>query len=464
MLISRNYTCFLLSTALIVLAFLIFYTNNWQQFSYSQPYQHLKGNSTLLINNISNNEQDSVYPQTESSGSNVYVTWQDNLFGHNRQNYDILLKTSSDGGKTFGEVINLSNNTGFSEHPQMAVNGSNVYIVWADNTKLNRDIYLISSSDSGKTFGEVINLSNNTADSYNQEISVSGSNVYVTWLDSQKNVQGNSNISFIASSDGGKTFGDTLSLSNIATKASFPKISSFADNVYIGWNVDNQVQSVIEDSQNNDNNNNDNIQEGVYFVKSTDRGATFNKELRLNSEVKPGEMQIATNDRNVYVLWGSPHPSTATLYKNDIEAKSETTNLGGDDNNYTATNGNGVYFVKSTDNGDSFTQPSFIKAQFQNPLNVEIIEHSGELFMTIQATPIEDALGENQDIYLIRSPDGGNTYTSAINISNNLGISECPSLTVIPTNEGYDNSLFIVWQDKSPGNNEALSTIMPLTG
>ena len=172
----------------------------------------------------------------------------------------------------------------------------------------------------------------------------------------------------------------------------------------------------------------------------------------------------AANDRNVYVLWGSPHPSTATVYKNDIEAKSETPNLVGDDNNSTATNGNGVYFVKSTDNGDSFTQPSFIKAQFQNPLNVEIIEHSGELFMTIQATPIEDALGENQDIYLIRSPDGGNTYTSAINISNNLGISECPSLTVIPTNEGYDNSLFIVWQDKSPGNNEALSTIMPLTG
>ena len=54
-----------------------------------------------------------------------------------------------------------------------------------------------------------------------------------------------------------------------------------------------KYQSVIEDSQNNDNNNNDNIQEGVYFVKSTNRGATFNKELRLNSEVKPGEMQIS---------------------------------------------------------------------------------------------------------------------------------------------------------------------------
>ncbi|MDQ2685276.1 MAG: glycoside hydrolase [Thermoproteota archaeon] len=149
-----------------------YYSYDSSQYSYSQPTQSINNNNTFDITSISDNERDSVYPQTESSGNNVYVTWQDNLFGHNRLNYDILLKTSSDGGKTFGEVINLSNNTGFSEHPQMAVNGSNVHIVWADNTKLNRDIYIISSSDGGKTFGEVINLSNNTADSYNQEISV----------------------------------------------------------------------------------------------------------------------------------------------------------------------------------------------------------------------------------------------------------------------------------------------------
>ena len=347
---SRGSSCFILSTVIVLLAFDIFYSNNSLPFSFSQPFQSINDSNTFLIKNISDNERDSVYPQTESSGNNVFVTWQDNLFGHNRQNYDILLKTSSDGGKTFGDVINLSNNTGFSEHPQMAVNGSNLYIVWADNTKLNRDIYLIASSDGGKTFGDVINLSNNTLDSYNQEISVSGNNVFVTWLDSQKNVQGNTNISFISSSDGGKTFGDTLSLSDSATISSFPKISSFAENVYVGWNVDNQVQSLIENSQNGDNNTNNNmIQEGIYFVKSTDNGATFDKVLRLNSEVKPGEIQIASNDNNVYALWGSPDPSTAAAYENDIGSKSEITNLGDNDSNITAMkDGDGVYFVKST--------------------------------------------------------------------------------------------------------------------
>ena len=442
---------------------LIFYETNSHQFSYSQPSRSMNVSSAFVIDNISNNERDSVYPQTESSGNNVYVTWQDNLFGNNRQNYDILLKTSSDSGKTFGEVINLSNNTGFSEHPQMAVNGSNVYIVWADNTELNRDIYIISSSDGGKTFGEVINLSNNTADSYNQEISVSGNNVYVTWLDSQKNVQGNSNISFISSSDGGKTFDDTLSLSSNAIKSSFPKISSFEDNVYVTWNVDNTAQSLIENSQNSNNSTNDNvIQEGVYFVKSVDKGVTFEKSLRLNSEAKAGETQIDVSNNNVYIIWGSPDPSTVPSYESSVGSVNKTINLGIDDSIMRSVDGDGIYFVKSVDNGNSFTQPSFIKAAFKNPLNVEIVERAGELFMAIQATPIEDTSGANQDIYFMRSPDGGNTFTSAINLSNNPGISECPSMTVLSNIKGDNNSLFIVWQDRSPGNNEALSTNISL--
>ena len=98
-----------------------------EHLSYSQEQKD--SNNTFIIENISDNIRDSVYPQTESSQNKVYVVWQDNLFGDNRINYDILLKSSNDGGQTFGDVINLSNNSGFSEHPQVAINGNNVYIV-----------------------------------------------------------------------------------------------------------------------------------------------------------------------------------------------------------------------------------------------------------------------------------------------------------------------------------------------
>ena len=411
-----------------------------ERLSYSQV---LKGdsdddaNNTFVIQNISDNVRDSVYPQTESSQNKVFVVWEDNLFGHNRMNYDILLKISNDSGQTFGDVVNLSNNTGFSEHPQMAVNGNNVYIVWADNTLLNRDIYFISSNDSGQTFGDVVNLSNNTADSYNQEISVSDNNVYVVWQDAQKLTQGNSSISFISSNDSGQTFGDVVNLSNNAGKTSFPKIASSQENVYVAWNIDSGDRSIVEVN---------NMEDGIFFVKSPDNGSSFDEEIRLNTNEKPGELQLDARDNNVYVIWGSPDPSTTTNHNLAQAQINEDIN-----SNLT---GDGIYFTKSVDDGNSFTKPSFIQGQFLNPLNVDIIHHSDKLIVAIQATPINNTVEGNQDIFLMESQNMGESFSESVNISNNAGISECPSMTILSS----DNKLFVVWQDRSPGNNEALST------
>jgi peroxiredoxin len=462
MILFKKISIFLLSLSMLFPSFLNIYDEDFLQLSYSQQQlqeqqqQQQNDVNAFTVKNLSDNERDSTYPQTDSVGNNVYMVWQDNLFGHNRMNYDILLKTSTDGGQTFGEVVNLSNNSGFSEHPQIAVNGTNVYIVWADNTSLNRDIYFISSNDGGQTFGEVVNLSNNTADSYNQEISVSGDNVYVTWLDSQKYLQGDNKISFISSNDGGQTFGDVINLSNNAEKSSFPKISSFEDNVYITWNIDSDSEDKSI-SLNNDgrvsgnissiNGNSSNIaSEGIYFIKSSDGGNSFGKEMSLTTDEKPGEAQIAANGNNVYIIWGSPDPSTVDQIED--ESSNETSSEGNQPNS-----GDGIYFVKSTDNGNSFLKPQFIKEGFKNPLNVEIIENAGQLIIAIQATPINNTIEGNQEIFLINSQDQGNTFSDATNISNNGGISECPSMT-IPS----DNSLFLVWQDRSPGNNEVFST------
>jgi hypothetical protein len=41
-----------------------------------------------------------------TSGSNVYVTWSSNKTANN---YEVMFKASADGGKTFGNKMNLSN-------------------------------------------------------------------------------------------------------------------------------------------------------------------------------------------------------------------------------------------------------------------------------------------------------------------------------------------------------------------
>ena len=205
---------------------------------------------------------------------------------------------------------------------------------------LNRDVYLISGPNGGQTFGEAINLSNNGADSYNQEISVSGNNVYVVWQDSQKNSQDNSNISFISSNDGGSSFGDVVSLSDNAGKSSFPKTSSYQDDVYIAWNIDSDDKSTVGANNSND---------GIFFVKSTDNGSSFNEEIRLTAEEKPGEVQITANDNNVYIVWGYPDPSTNNRDTSLLTNESINSNIPGD----------GIYFTKSVDNGNSYYQAIF---------------------------------------------------------------------------------------------------------
>src|SRR5215211_3900800 len=91
------------------------------------------------ITNLTNNLHDSVYGQVDTSSENdVYIVWQDSVpgttAGSSHRNYDIFFTKSSDAGTSFGKEINLSNNNGFSGHPQLATSGNNVYVVWADNS------------------------------------------------------------------------------------------------------------------------------------------------------------------------------------------------------------------------------------------------------------------------------------------------------------------------------------------
>ena len=69
-----------------------------------------------------------------------------------------------------------------------------------------------ASTDGGKTFGNKINVSNSAGtDSVNQEIAAAGNNLYISWWEVQKN--GTREPVFIASNDNGKTFGDKVMLS-----------------------------------------------------------------------------------------------------------------------------------------------------------------------------------------------------------------------------------------------------------
>jgi uncharacterized protein involved in tolerance to divalent cations len=74
----------------------------------------------------------------------VYVLWEGIM---SETNKDIFIKTSNDGGQSFTkDVINLSNNSGLSECPSIALSDNNrIYIVWEDSTTGHHEIFFMRS-------------------------------------------------------------------------------------------------------------------------------------------------------------------------------------------------------------------------------------------------------------------------------------------------------------------------------
>ena len=94
----------------------------------------------------------------------VYVTFYNRYlnadFSFNRE---VMLMKSTNGGATFSTPINVSNNAGQSFFPSVVPDSrGGVSIVWEDDTgNAQSDVFYVHSTDGGKTFGAPVNLSAN---------------------------------------------------------------------------------------------------------------------------------------------------------------------------------------------------------------------------------------------------------------------------------------------------------------
>jgi hypothetical protein len=158
---------------------------------------------------------------------------------------------------------------------------------------------------------------------------------------------------------------------------------------------------------------------GLFFVRSSDAGNTFDNVIKLNREHAFGELQIAAFNDTVYVVSGGLH----TLDVNDI------------------------FFTKSVDGGRSFSEPVTIdenNALFANPLNVEVSAYNEQFsYIATQAS-----VSGNEEILLLEMT--GDNSAPVTNLSNNPKISECPSIAMAGDN------IYVVWEDMTPGNHEIL--------
>lgn len=275
--------------------------------------------------NLSNTTGESIEPDMAISGRNIYVVWEEK----EPSEYEVYFSRSGDRGKSFEPPVNLSNTTGRSSTPSVAASGSKVYVAWSDYTPENYGIYLRRSTDNGKSFEPLITLSNNSAYSQLPRMVTSDETVYLVWTDDSL---GNSQT-FFSKSDDGLQFSHPVNISNSIDNAKLTNIVADSNNLYVVWYEENDLSN-------------------VFFRKSNDKGNNFEPSIRLSDSEVAYDPQLHSSGNNVYVIW------------ND------------------STEGNiGMFFRKSTNSGSSFDDRILISNNTDSSFTQRMIASSNSTYV-----------------------------------------------------------------------------------
>jgi PKD repeat protein len=253
-------------------------------------------------NNIMVNDELSYSMQGFSSiavGENgyIYIAWVDDRSGRN-----IYFSRSLDGGSTFEGDQKISD-VYYPGIPwtDIAVSGSNVYVVWIGATTMDNDIYFVKSSDYGISFGEPIRVNDDLySPMYTHQQSPklavdSMGNPLIVWVDSRDdNIP---DIYFARSNNQGESFQPNIKVDPFLDEY-IPQFSpSIAvdseDTIYVVW-TDSREGNWTKDEWN------------LFLAKSINGGISFETSTRIDDEksnITTTPISIAADENNVYVAW-----------------------------------------------------------------------------------------------------------------------------------------------------------------
>jgi hypothetical protein len=98
---------------------------------------------------------------TVVTGDNVYIVWFTNV-GTVNSNYEVGFRASTDNGQTFGPITNVSNTDNYdSVNAEISAEGDNVIVSYWEQNETSFLPYAKVSTDGGQTFGERLNITDN---------------------------------------------------------------------------------------------------------------------------------------------------------------------------------------------------------------------------------------------------------------------------------------------------------------
>jgi hypothetical protein len=351
--------------------------------------------------NISNNSGNSSAPYivVDVSG-NINVVWHDYTSG----NYEIYFRRSTDNGVSWSQTANLSNSSGDSFYPTIAVDSSgNINFVCCDSTQSNYEIYFRRSTDDGASWSQPINISNNAETSYKPVIVADSSGkITVVWEDFSL---GNFEIYSSFSNDNGANWNQAVNVSNNTKTSRNPMVAvDSSGNINVVWH--DYTPGNYE----------------IYFSRSIDNGVTWTPEVNISNNTENSFSPFLAVDSfaNLNVVWYDY-----------------------------STGNNEIYFCRSTDNGVSWSQTINISNNTTYSYWPVIAVDSA---VNINVIWSNDVSGKHE-IYFCRSTDNGVSWSQVLNISNTVDHSYRPAIAL--DNPG---NIYVVWRDLTPGNSEIYFT------
>jgi len=246
-------------------------------------------------------------PRTAVNNSCIHVIWIDARFGLGL--HEVYYKRSIDGGITWDDALGanvdrrITHDLSDTNDIDIGINGSNLHVLFGDNRDGSADVYYIRSIDNGVTWdnGTTVDeerklTSNNTAHADNA-IAVNGSTIHVAWVDETPGP--NYYIYYRNSTDNGANWNTIQQLTGPSPGIAYVDLAVSGDDVHAIWADTNGVTS-----------------SEIYYINSTDGGATWDSEILLTSD--DGQIsnmpKIAVENEKIHVTWRDNRDGNPEIY------------------------------------------------------------------------------------------------------------------------------------------------------
>ena len=177
---------------------------------------------------LSGSSRGAAYPAIAAAGSYVYAVWHD--IRHGRPG--VYLRRSADHGLTWTPEQLLTPGTLDGAYPSVAASGSRVRVVWGSRRDGQSEVYSRGSSDSGATWGAEVRISSLPYESWVATVELAGPDVYVAWVDYR---DANEEEYFRRSTDGGTTWGPIVRLTHDAADSWAPSLAVAGQDIFCFW-------------------------------------------------------------------------------------------------------------------------------------------------------------------------------------------------------------------------------------